>query len=44
MQLSEDGIYNIDEEMLNVPPEIKEEGHRILNICQHTSKHFFYYY
>jgi len=31
-------VYDIDEEKENVPPEILEEGHRILNKCRDTSK------
>jgi hypothetical protein len=37
-QLSHDGVYNIDEERENIPPEILEEGHRIINTCNGTRK------
>ncbi|XP_063227106.1 general odorant-binding protein 69a-like [Bacillus rossius redtenbacheri] len=30
------GTFNLEEELLNVPPEVKEEGHRIVTACQHT--------
>jgi hypothetical protein len=39
-QLSHDGVYDIDEEKENIPPEIIEEGHRIVHNCQDTSKFF----
>ncbi|KAK7872349.1 hypothetical protein R5R35_002793 [Gryllus longicercus] len=35
--LSEDGVFVVEEELENVPPEIKEEGHRIVLACKDTS-------
>nr|ACI30686.2 odorant-binding protein [Periplaneta americana] len=35
--LSHDGVYDIDEERQNIPPEILEEGHRIINKCKDTT-------
>jgi hypothetical protein len=37
-QLSHEGVYDVDEEKENIPPEILEEGHRIIAKCQETSK------
>jgi hypothetical protein len=37
-QLNENGEFNIDEELENVPPEIIEEGHRVVKACQQTRK------
>jgi hypothetical protein len=37
-QISHEGVYDIDEEKENIPPEILEEGHRIIAKCQDTSK------
>nr|WCP86623.1 odorant binding protein 7 [Coptotermes formosanus] len=34
--LSHDGVYNVDAEKENVPPEILDEGHRILHKCKDT--------
>ncbi|XP_023722108.1 general odorant-binding protein 69a-like [Cryptotermes secundus] len=34
--LSHDGVYDIDEEKENIPPEILDEGHRILAKCKDT--------
>jgi hypothetical protein len=31
-------VYDIDEEKENIPPEIVEEGHRIINKCKGTRK------
>jgi hypothetical protein len=39
-QLNEKGEFNIDEELENVPPEILEEGHRVIRACQETSMDF----
>jgi len=39
-QLNEQGEFNIDEELENVPPEILEEGHRIIKACQQTRTDF----
>nr|AGM32399.1 odorant-binding protein [Coptotermes formosanus] len=36
LALNEQGEFNIDEELENVPPEIMEEGHRIINACKRT--------
>jgi hypothetical protein len=33
-------VYDIDEERENIPPEIVEEGHRIINKCKDTGKLF----
>ncbi|XP_063233521.1 uncharacterized protein LOC134537188 [Bacillus rossius redtenbacheri] len=33
--LDEDGNFSIEEELQNVPPEIKEEGDRIVKACAH---------
>jgi hypothetical protein len=35
-QLNDNGEFNIDEELQNVPPEIMEEGHRIIKTCHDT--------
>ncbi|KDR09909.1 general odorant-binding protein 69a-like [Zootermopsis nevadensis] len=34
--LSHDGVYDIEEEKGNIPPEIVEEGHRIISVCKGT--------
>jgi hypothetical protein len=39
-QLNDDGDFNIDEELQNVPPEIIEEGHRIVKTCHGTRTYF----
>ncbi|KAJ9593295.1 hypothetical protein L9F63_015170, partial [Diploptera punctata] len=36
LALNEEGEFNIDEELENVPPEILEEGHRIIKACHGT--------
>ncbi|PSN48086.1 hypothetical protein C0J52_03445 [Blattella germanica] len=36
-KLSHDGVYDIDEEKQNIPPEILEEGHRIITLCKDTA-------
>jgi hypothetical protein len=40
MQMSDQGDFNIDEELQNVPPEIVEEGHRIIKACHDTRTNF----
>ncbi|PSN48084.1 hypothetical protein C0J52_03447 [Blattella germanica] len=35
-KLNDQGEFNIDEELENVPPEILEEGHRIIKACHGT--------
>jgi hypothetical protein len=39
-QLNDDGEFNIDEELENVPPEILEEGHRVIKACSQTRTDF----
>ncbi|XP_069702588.1 general odorant-binding protein 56d-like [Periplaneta americana] len=36
LALNDHGEFNIDEELENVPPEILEEGHRIVKFCSTT--------
>ncbi|KDR09910.1 general odorant-binding protein 83a-like [Zootermopsis nevadensis] len=36
MALNDEGDFNVDEELQNVPPEIVEEGHRIVKTCHGT--------
>ncbi|XP_069702576.1 general odorant-binding protein 56d-like [Periplaneta americana] len=36
LALNDEGEFNIDEELENVPPEILEEGHRIIKACHGT--------
>ncbi|XP_049853474.1 general odorant-binding protein 83a-like [Schistocerca gregaria] len=35
--LSEDGVFVLEEELENIPPEIKEEGHRVVHSCKHIN-------
>jgi hypothetical protein len=44
IQLNEAGDFNIDEELQNVPPEIVEEGHRIVKECHGTRMDFYSIY
>ncbi|CAG2067650.1 unnamed protein product [Timema podura] len=30
------GAFNLEEELKNVPPEVQEEGHKIVHACQNT--------
>ncbi|XP_067000381.1 general odorant-binding protein 69a [Anabrus simplex] len=35
--LSDDGVFSLEAELDNVPPEIREEGHRIVHDCKTTT-------
>nr|CAD7415023.1 unnamed protein product [Timema poppensis] len=35
-KLDHQGTFNLEEELKNVPPEVQEEGHRIVHACQDT--------